>query len=48
MCRTAGSRHLFKITGKLIPEHIKLKRNILRDVIEIDWREVNVTLNGKK
>ena len=29
MCRTAGSIHLFKITGKLILEHIKLKRNIL-------------------
>ena len=26
LCRTAGSIHLFKITGKLIPEHIKLKR----------------------
>ena len=22
ICRTAGSIHLFKITGKLIPEHI--------------------------
>ena len=25
-----------KITGKLIPEHYKLKRNILWDVIEIE------------
>ena len=25
LCRTAGSIHLFKITGKLIPEHVKLK-----------------------
>ena len=27
--------HLFKITGNLTPEHIKLKRNILWDVIEL-------------
>ena len=36
LCRTAGSIHLFKITGKLTPENIKLKRNILKDVIQID------------
>ena len=48
MCRTAGSIHLLKITGKLIPEHIKLKRNILWDVIKRDWKEVNMTLNGNK
>ena len=42
-CRAAGSIHLFKITGKLTPEHIKLERNILW---ELDWREVNMTLNG--
>ena len=41
--RTAGGIHLFKITGKLVPENIKLKRNILWDVIEIDWKEVNMT-----
>ena len=44
--RTAGSIHLFKITGKLIPEYVKLKRNILWDVMDIDWKKVNVTLNG--
>ena len=48
LCRTAGSIHVFKITGKLTPEHIKLKRNILWDVIELDWKEVNMTLNGNK
>ena len=44
-CRTAGSTHLFKSTGKLTPEHVKIKRNILWDVIELDWKEVNMTLN---
>ena len=48
LCRTTGSIHLFKITGKILPEHIKLKRNILWDIIEIDWKEVNMTLNGNK
>ena len=36
LCRTARSIHLFKITGQLTPEHIKLKRNILWDVIKLD------------
>ena len=48
LCRTAGNIHLFKITRKLIPEHAKLKRNILSDIIEIDWKEVNMTLKGNK
>ena len=44
----AGSIHLFKITGMLTPENVKLKTNILYDVIELDWKEVNVTLNRNK
>ena len=46
--RTAGSMHLFKITGQLTPKHIELKRNILRNVIELDWKEINMTFNGNK
>ena len=48
LCRTARSIHLFKITGKLTPKHITLKRNILWDVIKLDWKEVNKTLNESK
>ena len=48
LCRTAGSIHLFKITGKVTPECVKLRRNILWDVIAIDSKEVNMTLNGNK
>ena len=44
----AGSIHLFKITGMLTPENVKLKRNILWDITELDWKEVNVTLNGNE
>ena len=46
--RTVGSIHLFEITGKSTPEYIKVKRNILLDVIEIDWKEVDMTLNRNK
>ena len=42
LCRKAGSIHLFKITGKLIPEHVSFKRNILWDIIEIDWKDISV------
>ena len=48
LCGTAGSIHLFKITEKLTHEHVELKRNILQDIIELDWKEVNMTLNGNK
>ena len=48
LCTTAGSIHLFKITGKLSPEQVKLKRNILWDIIELDWKKVNMTLNGTR
>ena len=44
----AGSIHLFKITGTLTPENVKLKRNILWDITDLDWKEVNMTLNGNK
>ena len=38
--------HLFKIMGMLTPENVKLKWNLIGDVIELDWKEVNMTLNG--
>ena len=48
LCRMARSIHLFKITRMVTPENVKLKRNILWDVIELDWKEVNMALNGNK
>ena len=45
---TAGSIHVFKMTGKVIPEHVKLNKHILWDIIEINWKEVNMMLNGNK
>ena len=40
LCKTTGSIHLFKITGILNSENIKLNRNYLWDALEIDWKEV--------
>ena len=48
LCRTAGSIHLFKITGILNSENVKLNRNYIWDTLEIDWKEVNMTFNGNK
>ena len=48
LCSTAGSIHLLKMTGNFFTEHVKLKINIYWTVIEIDWKEVNVTLNENK
>ena len=46
LCKTSGSTHLFKLTGSIIKENISLHKNMLWDVMEIDWRLVIVTLNG--
>ena len=35
--KVAGSFHVFKITGTLTSENVKLKRNKNWDIIEIDW-----------
>ena len=44
----AGHMHLFKITGTLVPENVKLIQNFIWDIIEIDWKGVNMTLNENK
>ena len=48
LCRTAGSIPLFKITETLSPKHIKLRHNILWDVQDLAWNEVDITLNEVK
>ena len=48
LCKTTGSIHLFKITGTLNSENIKLNRSYVWDTLEIDWKEVNVIFNGNK
>ena len=46
--RTASSIHLFKITGRLKAENIKLNKNYLWNTLEIDWKEVTVTFSDNK
>ena len=47
LCKTAGSIHLFKITGKIMIEKVKLNKHYMWDILEVDWSEVKVTFNGK-
>ena len=46
--RVARSIHLFQIKGRLNPENVKLKKNWIWDVLEIDWSDVSITLNDNK
>ena len=46
LCKTASSIRLFKITGMLTPDKVKLNKHIW-DILEVDWKEVEVTFNGK-
>ena len=48
LCRVAGSVHLFRIKGRLNPEYMKLKKNWIWDVWEIDWSDVSITLNDNE
>ena len=48
LCRVARSIHLFRIRGRLNPENVKLKKNWIWDVLEIDWSNVSITLNDKE
>ena len=46
LCKTSGSIHLFKFNGSITKENITLHKNTIRDIIEVDWRPVMITLNG--
>ena len=48
LCRVTGSIHLFKIRGRLNPEHVRLKKNWIWDVLEIDWSDISITLNDNE
>ena len=47
LCKTAGSIHLFKITGKIMMDKVKLNKHYIWDILEIDWSKVKATFNGK-
>ena len=46
-CKTAGSIRLFKITGILMPDKVKINKHYIWDILEVDCKEVKVTFNGK-
>ena len=48
LCKTSGSLHLFKITGPLTPEDIKLNRNYLWDTLEINWDKIKLAFNSNE
>ena len=48
LCRVARSIHLFRIRGRLNPEHVKIKKNWTWDVLEIDWLDISITLNDNE
>ena len=48
LCKTAGSIHLFKITGTLKAENVKLNKTNIWEMLEIDWKEVTVTFTENK
>ena len=48
LCRVAGSIHLFRIRERLNPKNVKLKKNWIWDVLEIDWSNTSITLNDNE
>ena len=46
--RVAGSIHLFRIRGRPNPENVKLNKNWIWDVLEIDWSNISITLNDNE
>ena len=44
---TAGSIHLFKITGRLTIDKLRLNKHYVWDILEIDWSKIKVTIHGK-
>ena len=48
LCKTSGSPHLFKIKGTLKSEDIKLNKNYLWDMLEINWNKIQLLLNSNE
>ena len=48
LTKTSGSPHLFKLTGTLYSEDIKLNKNYLWDTLEINWDKIKLTFNDSE
>ena len=47
LCKMPGSIHLFKISGKLMIDTVKLNKHYIWNILEIDWNKVKVKFNGR-
>ena len=47
-CKTSGSPHLFKITGTLKSEDIRLNKDYLWDTLEINWDKIKLFFNSNE
>ena len=48
LCKTAGSPHLFKIKGTLKSDDIRLNKNYLWDMLEINWDKIKLSHNSNE
>ena len=48
LCKTSGSPHLFKISGPLRSEDIRLNKNYLWDTLEINWDKIKLSFNSEE
>ena len=48
LTKTSGSPHLFKLTGTLNSEDIKLNKNYLWDTLEINWDKIKLKFNDSE
>ena len=46
--KIVGSISLFKLNRRLTIENVRFKRNRIWDVLEIDWRDVSMMINGNR
>ena len=46
LCKTLGSIHLFKLIGSIKREDMTLHRNTIWDILDIDWQNITVKVNG--
>ena len=48
LCKTSGSPPLFKITGTLRSEDIRLNKNYLWNTLEINWDKIKLLFNSNE
>ena len=48
LCKISGSPHLFKIKGTLKLDDIRLKKNYLWDMLEINWDKIKLSHNSNE